>query len=125
MNDKVKVLLVEDQLLMQFAAKKCFMKTNCEIDIASTGEKAIELTSKNNYDIIFMDIGLDDMDGYEVTQKIREESSLNAITPVIALTAHTKDKYHEKAKIAQMNGFISKPITPEMVEEMFEKHVKK
>lgn len=125
MKDKIQVLLVEDQFLMQFAAKKCFVTTSCHVDIAETGEKAIALSAKNVYDIIFMDIGLDDMDGYEVTEKIRAASSLNALTPVIALTAHTKDRYYEKAKLAKMNDFISKPITPELVKEMFERHIKK
>jgi two-component system aerobic respiration control sensor histidine kinase ArcB len=125
LSKKIKVLLVEDQLLMQFAAKMCLVAANSEVEVADSGEKAIELASVNIYDIIFMDIGLDDIDGYEATKKIRLSSSQNSNTPVIALSSNTKEEYREKAKIVQMNDFIGKPLTAEIAKKMFQKYVKK
>ncbi len=114
MNSKVlKVLLIEDFLIAQIAAKLNLTELCCQVDVAATGVEALQLTSKNSYDIILMDIGLADMDGYEITEKIRCQNGKNDHTTIIALTAHSEDNIIKHCKEVGMNDFVNKPLSIE------------
>lgn len=79
------VLLVEDNLIAQRIAS--FVITNCndKVTVAGTGMKALELATTQNFDLIILDIGLPDMDGFTVRKRLFE---LGVTTPVVGLTAH-------------------------------------
>ncbi len=80
--------------------------------MASNGDEALQLWKQNNYDLIFMDIGLPDMDGYQVTRHIRvQEMSENRNTPIIALTAHVGEENKQRCIEAGMNAVLSKPLS--------------
>lgn len=71
-----------------------------------------QLWKKGNYDLIFMDIGLPDMDGYEVTHQIRlHEITQKTHSPIIALTAHAGDENKQRCIEAGMNAVLTKPLT--------------
>lgn len=106
------VLVVEDNTIAQTVAQSILAKLNCETDIAETGKKAVELWKSGNYDLIFMDIGLPDFDGYEVTHRIRvQELAKKVHTPIIALTAHAGDENKKRCIEAGMNAVLTKPLT--------------
>jgi two-component system aerobic respiration control sensor histidine kinase ArcB len=85
---------------------------NCSADIAESGKKALDLWKANDYDLIFMDIGLPDMDGHEVTRHIRlQELTRNTHVPIIALTAHAGDENKKRCIDAGMNAVLIKPLT--------------
>ncbi|MBL7479551.1 response regulator [Legionella bononiensis] len=106
------VLVVEDNLIAQIVANSILSKLNCSIDIAETGKTALEYWKSHHYDLIFMDIGLPDMDGYEVTHLIRvHELSKKTHTPIIALTAHAGDENKKRCIDAGMNAVLTKPLT--------------
>ncbi|WP_298624433.1 response regulator [uncultured Legionella sp.] len=106
------VLVVEDNPIAQIVAKSILSKLNCAADIAETGKKAVESWKSHHYDLIFMDIGLPDMDGYEVTHLIRvHELAKKTHTPIIALTAHAGDENKKRCIDAGMNAVITKPLT--------------
>jgi len=87
-----RVLVVEDNFIAQQVAKALLSQLACHVDIASNGEDALTLFEQNEYDLIFMDIGLGEgMDGYEVTYHIRKQSNAKKNTPIIALTAHASE----------------------------------
>ena len=102
-----KALLVEDNEMNRFIAIQSLDFLGFETTEAENGKIAIELASKNSYDIILMDIQMPVMDGVEATEYIREQ--LNLKTPIIALTAnafkHDIELYLNKG----MNDFITKP----------------
>ena len=102
-----KALLVEDNEMNRFIAIQSLDFLGFETTEAENGKIAIELASKNSYDIILMDIQMPVMDGAEATEYIREQ--LNLKTPIIALTAnafkHDIELYLNKG----MNDFITKP----------------
>ncbi|WP_193786635.1 response regulator, partial [Legionella drozanskii] len=106
------VLVVEDNAIAQTVAKALLKQLNCEAHIAETGRKAVDLWRINHYDLIFMDIGLPDIDGYEVTHQIRiQELTRKTHTPIIALTAHAGDENKKRCIDAGMNAVITKPLT--------------
>ena len=120
--DKCKVLLVEDSDIARLTAELNLKSENCEVEIDTTGSQAIDLASSKKYDIILMDIGLGDTDGFAVTQAIRNLSTYNKSTPIIALTAHDTELYHEKAKEVGMNDYLTKPLENAEIQKILKKY---
>ncbi len=117
---KPKILLVEDSDVGIMVAKLNFAALGCDVDIAKTSHDALDLAT-NKYDLIFMDIGLDEMDGYEVTKKIRASIPKNKDTPIIALTAHSNEHAKDLCHAAGMNDFLQKPLTQENLKIILDK----
>jgi two-component system aerobic respiration control sensor histidine kinase ArcB len=70
-QEKNSILLVEDQLIAAKVVNIMLDKLNCHVDVASDGKIAVQLAQEKDYDLIFMDIGLPEIDGYEATRRIR------------------------------------------------------
>lgn len=107
------ILLIEDNLLNQMVAKSLLQQLNCRIDIASDGKQALQLFADKDYDLIFSDIGLPDMDGLTVIREMRKHEQEKATTPIIALTAHVLKEDRENCFNAGTDAVITKPIMPE------------
>ncbi|KTD63506.1 response regulator [Legionella shakespearei] len=116
-----RVLIVEDNQIAQTVAKSILAQLHCDADIADTGKKAVELWKHNQYQLILMDIGLPDMDGYEVTHQIRlQELIKKSHCPIIALTAHAGDENKKRCIDAGMNAVLTKPLTAKSCTDMLE-----
>jgi DNA-binding response OmpR family regulator len=111
----MKILIVEDNNVASMVAKIVIDNAGYKAEIAATGEQAITLSLTNTYDLILMDLGLGDADGYEVTKKIRIQSTKNKNTPIVALTAHGESEHRTKCYEAGMNDFLTKPFTMEQM----------
>lgn len=106
-----KVLLVEDNKLNQQIANEILKSFGVNIEIADNGAVAVDLATKNDYDLILMDIQMPIMNGYVATNKIRIIPDVKkATTPIIAMTANAFDDDKRRAIKEGMNGFVSKPI---------------
>ena len=116
-HDDVRVLLVEDNFTNQQVAKGILEKLGCRADVAVNGLEAVEALTSQNYDLVFMDVQMPEMDGYEATRAIRSESSvtLNRDIPIVAMTAHAMRGDREKCLAVGMNDYITKPIDPDRV----------
>jgi PAS domain S-box-containing protein len=101
----VYVLLVEDDGLIQMVSSSVLSSHGCKVDIAATGEQALELAGKNDYDLIFMDLGLPGIDGCEAARKLR---AMEISVPIAALTAHGDDEHRAECMNAGINIFINK-----------------
>ena len=114
-NFPIKVLLVEDHFLNQIATKKVLTtwSENITVDVAENGLIGVEKFKAHGYDIILMDIQMPVMDGIEATQKIRES---NKEVPILALTASASKTEEDNCLNAGMNGYISKPFKPEVLQ---------
>lgn len=118
------ILVVEDNAIAQKVAKSILGQFNCSADIAESGRAAIDLWKNNSYDLIFMDIGLPDMDGYEVTHRIRvQELVKKTHIPIIALTAHAGDENKKRCIEAGMNAVLSKPLTRQNCVDILESFI--
>lgn len=106
----LKILLVEDNQINVKIVRQFLNKWDVQSDAASTGIEALELIGLNKYDLIFMDLHLPDMDGFEITTEIRKTDS---VTPIIALTADGQLQIKEAAIAVGMNDFLTKPFKPE------------
>lgn len=107
---KPKILLIEDDLLAQRYTSTLLSELNCEVKIAGTGAQAFDLLSEH-FDLVFMDIGLPDTDGYALTKKIRLLEDKSNPIPIVALTAHVDISDREKCLVSGMNDFLKKPAT--------------
>ncbi len=105
------LLIVEDNKINQVITKKMLSKKDITSDIASNGTDAIELTKKNNYDAILMDIHMPGISGEEATIEIRK---FNKVIPIIALTAISLDDSLESFYAAGCNDVVTKPFKPEV-----------
>ncbi|MGD9108291.1 MAG: response regulator [Gammaproteobacteria bacterium] len=118
------ILIVEDSKLAQTMAVAALEDLNCEIYTADTGTEAITRFKARSFDLVFMDLGLPDIDGYNVTKTLRElEEKSKTHTPIIALTAHTEDEFKKNAKKFGMDDFLAKPLTKDKVKDMLDKYV--
>jgi signal transduction histidine kinase/CheY-like chemotaxis protein len=107
-----RVLLAEDNAVNQRLACKLLEKLGCRVDVAANGREAVAMWQARNYDIVFMDCQMPEMDGYEATRVIRREES-GRHTPVVALTANSMPGDREACLDAGMDAHVSKPIRSE------------
>lgn len=109
----LKILLVEDNPLNQKIVGFYLRKNHHEVEIASTGETALDIFENNEFDIVLMDLMLPGLNGYEVTKLMREMETRHPQRKksiIIALTANTLDNDREKCLQNGMDEFISKPF---------------
>ena len=123
MGERLKILLVEDNVLNQRIVTLSLKKFNHEVTIAANGVEAVDHFNKSSFDVILMDIMMPVMDGLEATVKIRELENSHNIkkrTPIIALTANTMDNDRDKCLSYGMDEFMAKPFDIERLKSIFE-----
>ena len=111
----IKILVAEDNIINQKVAQTFFKNLGYEIDIAGNGKVAVEKANQKEYDIVFMDIMMPEMDGWEATQLMRDEGK---DFPIVAITADIGEEAREKAKEEGMNDFIPKPVRIEEIKRV-------
>jgi two-component system, sensor histidine kinase and response regulator len=106
----VNVLLIEDNPVNQKLAEVILKKNGYPVEIAGNGKEGVEkfISDPERFNIIFMDIQMPVMDGYEATETIRKKGFTGI--PIIALTAHAMKGEQEKCLTRGMNDYITKPI---------------
>ena len=104
-----RVLLAEDNVVNQKVAVRMLEAIGCKVELAENGVAAYAAAQRTTFDLIFMDCQMPEMDGYEATGLIRENSS-NRKTPVIAMTANALVGDKERCLDAGMDDFIPKPV---------------
>lgn len=120
----LKILLVEDNPLNQKIVGFYLRKHDHDVEMASTGEKALEIFKNEHFDIILMDLMLPGLNGYEVTKFMREiesEHPERKKSIIIALTANTLDNDREKCLQQGMDEFVSKPFDMNKLSFIFNK----
>jgi CheY-like chemotaxis protein len=123
MKQSAHILLVEDNPVNQRLAKMMLTKAGYQVEVAGDGKEAVEKYTKSpeDFDLIFMDIQMPEMDGISATRVIREKG-FDTI-PIVAMTAHAMKGDREKCLESGMDDYIPKPIKREIVFEMLEKWV--
>jgi PAS domain S-box-containing protein len=104
-----KVLLVDDNDINRKVALSILRKSGCEAHEASSGFEAIELVNKNNYDLIFMDIQMPNLDGIETTKILREIPN-KVIPAIVAMTAYSMEEDRAAFIDQGLDDYVPKPI---------------
>ncbi|MFK7995031.1 MAG: response regulator [Granulosicoccus sp.] len=120
-----RVLLVEDNPVNQDVAMGMLEQLGCDVELATDGADAVSKGSAEKYDIVLMDCQMPTMDGYEATRRIKTGNSINAPTPIVALTANAMDGDREKCLLAGMDDYVAKPVRTQVLSHMLEKWVGK
>ena len=108
-----RILLVEDNELNREIAVEILQMTGAEVETAENGKIAVEkveASPKGSYDLIFMDIQMPVMNGYEATAAIRSLPGAKGKLPIVAMTANAFAEDVQLAKNTGMNGHIAKPL---------------
>jgi len=118
----LKILLAEDNPVNQLTATTMLQKLGHTIEVANNGKEACEMVAQNEYDLVFMDVQMPELDGLEATGKIREsEEDTDRHIPIVAMTAHAMKGDQERCLAAGMDDYISKPIRRKEVAEIIVK----
>ena len=86
-------------------------KLGCRVDVVANGQEAVDMSGQFQYDIIFMDCQMPEMDGLAATGLIREREGALGRTPILAMTANVMKGDREECIAAGMDDFVGKPIS--------------
>jgi CheY-like chemotaxis protein len=119
---EMKILLVEDNPINQKIASIMLEELGCKVDVVSNGREVLDKKERLlDYDLIFMDVGLPDMSGFDIASEIRRQPELNNL-PIIAMTAHILERDRKQAVLAGMDGMVAKPISYDRIREMLARY---
>ena len=121
-NDmKGRLLLVEDNAINRQVARELFEGMGFEIELAVNGREAVERIKADEagFIMVFMDIQMPEMDGYQATKIIRQTLGKTEL-PIIAMTAHAMTGDRERCLAAGMDDHIAKPLDPEELKRVLE-----
>ena len=124
-RSKIKILLVEDNVINQRVATKILENLGYRIDAVTDGQLAIESLKVNPYDLVLMDCQMPVMDGYQATRKIRQTDSgvLNPRIPIVAMTANAMKGDKEKCLAAGMDDYVAKPVRPHELKKIIDQWI--
>ncbi len=121
---QLKVLLAEDNLINQLVAKKILERLGCEVHVAGTGRRALEMMDASDYHAVFMDIQMPEMDGLEAVEVFRgREAATGKRLPIFAMTACAMDEDRERCIAVGMDEFLTKPLDMNQIKDVLEKLV--
>jgi len=121
---KLRILLAEDNKINQKVALLNLHNLGHEVDVANNGIEAVKKFENGDYDIIFMDVHMPEMDGIEACKKIREIEKMSGSIkkiPIIAMTANTSEDERKKYMEAGMDDYVGKPFKQKELIEIFKK----
>jgi len=118
------ILLAEDNHVNQKLAARLLEKRNHVVTIVSNGKQALGALEKNHFDLVLMDVQMPEMDGLEATRILRErENATGKHQPVVAMTALAMNGDKERCIDAGMDGYLSKPIRPQDLDEVLDSYL--
>jgi len=115
MNTKLQVLVIDDDAVVGRSFDRVLTEKGYQVSTALNGEQAMQTMEGKNFDVVFTDIKMPGMDGLEVTERIKARCPW---TPVVVITGYGTQANEVRASVLGANGFVRKPLTPEMIESV-------
>jgi signal transduction histidine kinase/ActR/RegA family two-component response regulator len=113
------VLLAEDNPVNQEVGRLILEALGCEVEVAENGHVAADAVFNNDYDLVFMDCQMPELDGYGAARLIRQRESEGDVeqrrVTIVALTAHAMEGDREQCLAAGMDDYVPKPFKPEQL----------
>ena len=117
------VLSVEDDEANQFLMQLLLKRIGCSVDLAANGQEAVDKVRTNKYNVIFMDLRMPVLDGFEATEIIRKD--IDKTVPIVAVSAHVLKEVVDKCFAVGMNGFIAKGSDIEKIKKEISSWIEK
>ncbi|USE39054.1 transporter substrate-binding domain-containing protein [Endozoicomonas sp. SCSIO W0465] len=114
---KGRILLAEDNEINRQVARELLQGMGLDVVMVTNGVEAVERVKNEDFDLVFMDIQMPEMDGYQATRMIRRKLGKEKLV-IIAMTAHAMTGDRERCIQAGMNDHISKPLSPDALKQM-------
>lgn len=114
---KIKALVIDDSLPLRMQLQIALDDANISSDLAESGEKGLEFAEASDYDLVFLDIMMPGIDGYEVCERMRKMEKMKK-TPIIMLSGKTSPLDEVKGVIAGATTYMTKPVTTEELDKV-------
>ena len=116
-SDRRTVLIVEDNRDAATSMQMLLQLLGHEASVAHPGQDAVRLAAARPFHLIFLDIGLPDIDGYEVARRLRDDLGLRDVR-LVALSGHGGEEDRRRSRAAGIDAHVIKPIVPELLEKL-------
>jgi len=116
-----RILVAEDNLINQRVIIQMLDNLGCQVSLAEDGKQALRALQKQDFDLVFMDCHMPNMDGFAATAAIRQQEQTGTHLPIIALTANAMQGDREQCLQVGMDDYLSKPISSNDLRRMLGK----
>ncbi len=110
-NGLPKILIVEDNQTNQMLVRNFLARLGCQADVVDNGAKAVQALNEMAYDLVFMDINMPVMDGFEATKRIRAQISVDRQPWIVAITANVMEEDRRICRRAGIDDFVKNPFS--------------
>ena len=118
----IRILLAEDNAIAAKVLSTLLLQRGHSVDIVKDGQEALQAVGKSDYHMAFIDLRMPRMDGIEFTRRYRATETSGVHLPIYALTANTAEDAMQQCLKAGMDGFLNKPVEPEELQVIIERH---
>ncbi len=118
-REGIRVLLAEDSPTSRMVTEALLKRLSCEVDLAGDGRQALRKVRADDYDIVFLDCQMPQMDGFQVAERIRQSPEKKNL-PVVALTASVSGDHRQRCLDAGMDDLVEKPVRLSMLAKALE-----
>jgi len=115
MKTRAQVLVIDDDAVVGRSFERVLTEKGYDVDTALSGEEGLKDVDATEYDVVFTDIKMPGIDGIEVAERIKAKCPW---TPVVVITGYGTEENEARASVLGVNGFVRKPLTPEMIESV-------
>jgi len=120
----LRVLLVDDEYINCVLARELLVQAGLQVELAGNGIEAVRAWQTRKFDLIFMDIQMPEMDGFEAVAQIRQqERERGDRIVIIAMTAHAHDDDRKRCLAAGMDDYLSKPLDRAILMQTISRHL--
>ena len=118
------ILVVEDNRINQKVLSHQLINLGYAIEVAENGAEAVAKVKNRRYDLIFMDVQMPVMDGFQATQEIRSLGEDSSSIPIVAVTANAFQSEREKCFSSGMDDYLTKPVDKDRLKEALRRWVR-
>lgn len=122
MKTRAQVLVIDDDAVVGRSFERVLTEKGYDVVTALSGEEGLKDMDSTDYDLVFTDIKMPGIDGIEVAERIKAKCPW---TPVVVITGYGTEENEARASVLGVNGFVRKPLTPDMIESITLKALEK
>jgi two-component system sensor histidine kinase RpfC len=119
----IQILLAEDNAIAAKVLSTLLLQRGHSVHLVKDGQEALDAVAKTDYHLAFIDLRMPRMDGIEFTRCYRSKEAASRHLPIYALTANSAEDAKKKCLEGGMDGFLNKPVEPEQLDAIIERHV--